>query len=68
VFPYRPVQRGELPFGKTIADLLSAAAPHAVLHLMGDTRPFDGIGETDLVRGACWLGALPRLSRAEHAA
>jgi hypothetical protein len=64
VFPYRPVQRGEMPFGKTIAQLLATAAPSAVMHLMTDTRPYDGVGETDLVRGACWLGALPEITRA----
>jgi anti-anti-sigma factor len=58
VFPYRPVQRGELPFGKTVADLLSASSPNTVLHLMADTRPFEGVGETDLARGACWLGPI----------
>jgi anti-anti-sigma factor len=63
LFPYRPVQRGELRFGKTIADLLATSPPGAVLHLMADTRPFDGVGETDLVRGACWLGALQGISR-----
>lgn len=63
LFPYRPVQRGELPFGKTIADLLAGAAPGVLLHLMADTRPFDGVGETDLVRGACWVGAVENLSR-----
>jgi hypothetical protein len=57
------VQRGELPFGKTIADLLAASTPGAVLHLMSDSRPFEGVGETELVRGACWMGALPALSR-----
>jgi hypothetical protein len=57
------VQRGELRFGKTIADLLATSPPGAVLHLMADTRPFDGVGETDLVRGACWLGALQGISR-----
>ena len=62
LFPYRPVQQGELPFGKTITELLSSVAPAAVLHLMADTRPFDGVGETDLVRGACWMGALPGIS------
>jgi anti-anti-sigma factor len=56
VFPYRPVQRGELPFGRTVADLLNASSPNAVLHLMADTRPFEGVGETDLARGACWIG------------
>ena len=62
VFPYRPVQRGELPFANAIADILGASSPSAVLHLMADSRPFEGVGETDLVRGACWLGALPTIT------
>ncbi|UWZ83424.1 STAS domain-containing protein [Occallatibacter riparius] len=63
VFPYRPVQRGELPFGKTVADLLNASSPNAVLHLMADTRPFEGVGETDLARGACWIGPISQLTQ-----
>lgn len=63
MFPYRPVQRGELPFGKTISDVLAASTPSTVLHLMADTRPYEGVGETDLVRGACWAGALQNISR-----
>lgn len=63
VFPYRPVQRGELPFTGTMAGVLSAASPHALLHLMADTRPFEGVGETDLARGACWMGPLATIAR-----
>lgn len=59
VFPYRPVQRGELPFAETVAAMLAASSPGALLHLMADSRRFEGVGETDLVRGACWFGALP---------
>jgi anti-anti-sigma factor len=63
VFPYRPVPRGELPFGRTVADVLTSSTPNAVLHLMADTRPFEGVGETDLVRGACWVGPLQAIAR-----
>jgi anti-anti-sigma factor len=63
VFPYRPVARGELPLGRTIADVLTSSTPNAVLHLMTDTRPFEGVGETDLVRGACWVGPLQSIAR-----
>ncbi len=63
VFPYRPVQRGELPFGKTVAEVLAASTPRTVMHLMADTRPFEGVGETDLVRGACWVGPLATISQ-----
>lgn len=61
-FPYRPVQRGELPF-KTVVDFLASSTPSAVLHLMADTRPFEGVGETDLARGACWMGPLKTITR-----
>lgn len=62
-FPYRPVQRGELPFGKAVGDVLAASSPSTVLHLMADTRPFEGVGETDLARGACWMGSLNSIAR-----
>ncbi len=61
-FPYRPVQRGELPFGTTVPDLLSGAAPTHLFHAMADTRRFEGVGETDLLRGACWVGPVHTLT------
>ncbi|HUY94837.1 MAG TPA: STAS domain-containing protein [Terracidiphilus sp.] len=64
VFPYRPVQRGELPFAGTVAGLLAASNPRALLHLMADSRPFEGVGETDLSRGACWLGPISTFAHA----
>jgi anti-sigma B factor antagonist len=58
VFNYRPVQRGELPFAGTVSRMIAASTPKALLHLMADSRPYDGIGETELARGACWMGPL----------
>jgi len=66
VFPYRPVQRGELPFGKTVSDLLAASSPNSVVHLMADIRRFEGVGETDLTRGACWFGPLATIGRSNQ--
>jgi anti-anti-sigma factor len=63
VFNYRPVQRGELPFADTISKIIAASNPKALLHLMADSRPYDGIGETDLARGACWIGPLKTFAR-----
>ena len=63
IFNYRPVQRGELPFAGTMTNIISAANPKSLLHLMADGRPFDGIGETDLSRGACWMGPLKTFAR-----
>lgn len=63
VFNYRPVQRGELPFDGTVSKVLSAASPKALLHLMADTRPYEGVGETEFARGACWMGPLKAFTR-----
>jgi len=63
LFNYRPVQRGELPFAGTMSNIIAASNPKALLHLMADSRPYDGIGETDLARGACWLGPLKTFAR-----
>lgn len=58
VFNYQPVQRGELPFSGIVSKVLTSSNPNSLLHLMPDTRPYEGAGETDLARGACWIGAV----------
>ncbi|HEU5352343.1 MAG TPA: STAS domain-containing protein [Terracidiphilus sp.] len=63
VFHYRPVQRGELPFAGALSRVIALSNPNSLLHLVVDSRPFDGVGETDLVRGACWMGPLKTFSR-----
>ena len=32
--------------------------PRAVMHLLEDTRPGAGLGESALLRGACWFAPL----------
>lgn len=61
VFNYQPVQRGELPFAGTVSKIIAASSPKGLLHLMADPRPYEGVGETDFARGACWLGSLKNL-------
>jgi anti-sigma B factor antagonist len=63
VFSYRPVQRGELPFAGAVSKIIAGSNPKSLLHLMADSRPYDGVGETDLVRGACWLGPIHSFGR-----
>ena len=63
VFNYRPVQRGELPFSCTISKVIAASNPKALLHLMADSRPYEGVGQTDFARGACWMGPLKAFER-----
>jgi anti-anti-sigma factor len=58
VFPYRPVQRGELVLDKAIGGLLEAGSVQTLLHLLADDREFEGVGQSEFMRGACWIGPI----------
>jgi hypothetical protein len=58
VFPYRPLAKGLLPLHQTIHDLFKHDTPKSVLHLLSDDRPIEGVGQTELMRGACWFGPI----------
>jgi anti-anti-sigma factor len=58
VFPYRPLPKGQLNLAETVPLLLSTGTASTVMHLLADEREFEGVGETDFMRGACWYGAL----------
>ena len=58
VFPYRPLPRGNLNLKEAITGLLGTESAQTVMHLLADEREFEGVGQTDLMRGACWVGPL----------
>jgi anti-anti-sigma factor len=58
IFPYRPVQRGELVLDKAIRSLLAADSAQTLLHLLADDRQFEGVGQSEFMRGACWIGPI----------
>jgi anti-anti-sigma factor len=64
LFPYRPLPKGRLALAETISSVLGTESAEAVMHLLADEREFEGLGQTDLMRGACWVGPL-RLSGQE---
>src|SRR5713226_36166 len=57
-FPYRPVKKGRLELRATVATLFEAGNLQGVLHLLGDDREGAGSGQSEFVRGACWIGAV----------
>ena len=57
-FPYRPVQRGELVLDKAIGGLLATDTLQTLLHLLTDDRQFEGVGQSEFMRGACWIGPI----------
>jgi anti-anti-sigma factor len=58
VFPYRPLPRGNPGLRDSVSNLLASESAQSVMHLLADEREFEGVGQTDLMRGACWVGPL----------
>jgi hypothetical protein len=36
------------------------------LHLLTDDREYEGLGQSDLMRGACWIGPIAEFQNAAH--
>ena len=62
IFRYRPLRKGALDLAATVAELFEDGAPLAMLHLLNDDRPIVGGGESLMVRGACWIVPIERIT------
>lgn len=58
VFPYRPVSKGRLELAEAVAGVFATESARTVMHLMADEREYEGVGETEFTRGACWVGPI----------
>lgn len=63
VFRYRPLRKGPVDLAATVAGLFEDGAPITLLHLLNDDRPIVGGGESLMIRGACWIVPIDRVSR-----
>jgi len=57
-FGYRPLQKGKLDMRNTVRAVFEAGGLQGVLHLLADDREIAGGGESELLRGACWVGPI----------
>lgn len=57
-FGYRPLQKGALDLGGATRGLFESGGLEGVLHLLADDRETAGAGESELSRGACWIGPI----------
>jgi anti-anti-sigma factor len=56
VFPYQPLQNGELNLKQQLDKFFNGPPPKALMHLIDDQRPEAGLGQSSLIRGAMWCG------------
>jgi anti-anti-sigma factor len=57
-FRFRPVRKGPIDFRETVADLFESDQLLGVMHLLRDDRGATGAGESEFIRGACWIAPL----------
>ena len=57
-FSFRPFKKGRLVLGDTVRTLFEDTGVQGVLHLLNDNRPVVGVGQSEFLRGACWIGAI----------
>lgn len=55
-FSYRPLKKGDLDLKNTVATLFEAENLQGILHLLSDDRGVVGAGQSEFVRGTCWIG------------
>ena len=55
VFPYRPLRKGRIELKPSATELFEGQPPQAILHLLADSRGFNGAGESEFLRGALWI-------------
>ena len=60
-FSYRPVQRGQIDLRASIKALFEGQVLEGILHLLSDDRALSGGGQSELVRGACWLSPISKI-------
>lgn len=60
-FRYSPLPKGMVDLHGTVRSLFKDSPPQSVWHLLQDDRPFEGAGETELMRGACWCGPVTEI-------
>jgi anti-anti-sigma factor len=58
VFSQRTLPKGEIEVQPTVARLFEHQRLQTILHLLGDYRETTGMGESELLRGACWVGPI----------
>ena len=62
VFSYRPFKKRKLDLEETVAALFDTEDLRTIVHLLNDDRAITGGGESEFVRGACWLSPITVVS------
>jgi len=57
-FSYRPLPKAQIELTPTVTTLFTVETLQGVLHLLNDDRATVGAGQSEFVRGACWVAPI----------
>lgn len=57
-FSYRPMKKGRIDLATMVRSLFGHETLQGVLHLLADDRETAGAGQSEFVRGACWVSPI----------
>lgn len=60
VTAFRSLPRGRVEIGQVLSETFQPRSVVSVVHLIRDSRPIEGAGESEFQRGACWVFPLSR--------
>jgi len=58
VFPFQPFKKRRIEMADSVLGLFDTGQLQGLLHLLHDERSISGAGDSEFVRGACWVGPL----------
>lgn len=58
----QPIGNGVIHLRETVSDIIRHSPPLDVVHLINDTRQVVGSGESEFLRGACWIAPIQGVS------
>jgi len=61
-FGYKPLQKGRVEMRAAVRSLFDAGGLQGVVHILADDRETAGAGESELLRGACWVGPIRKFT------
>jgi anti-anti-sigma factor len=63
VFSYRPFKKRKLEMADVVGTLFESEDLQTVMHLLNDDREITGGGESEFIRGACWLSPITSVTK-----
>ena len=62
VFPYIPLKKTDIDLNETVGYIFNNTEIVDILHLTNDIREITGQGESQFVKGLCWVVPVKSLS------